>query len=102
MTINNWENYDPSWLVEAAKIYAVEYPWLIDALEKCIKAKKRNNLYTYFVDASKPNEPGSEWQFQENIILENTPEGEIAIDIIKNNRVGGIEFLTRIMNENNT
>lgn len=93
------EEYDPTWLIEAAENYKDKYPWLINSLKSCTKATKESNLYTYFVDKSNPNKLHSEWQFQECIILENTSEGEIVIDIIKTNRVGGIEFLTRVMNE---
>jgi hypothetical protein len=102
MIFKRWENYDPSWLINAAESCKEEYPWLIEALKKCTKAKNRNNYYTYFVDESNPNKPGSEWQFQESITIEDTPEGEIVIDIIKTNRVGGIEFLTRVIDDAST
>ena len=93
-----WTEYDPSWLIKASEYRFNEYPWLKDALAKCTRAKERSNWYTYFVNSEKPNKPKSEWQFQESITIEDTPEGDVVIDIIKTNRVGGIEFLTRVIN----
>jgi len=92
-----WKPYDPSWLICEAEKYKDEYPWLVEALDACTKAKERNEWYTYFIDESNPNKPGSEWQFQESITLEDTPEGDIVVDIVKTNRVGGIEFLSRVI-----
>lgn len=93
-----WKEYDPSWLIEASRYRFDEYPWLEEALQKCIKAKERNNWYTYFVNNKNPNKPKSEWQIQQSITIEDTPEGDVIIDIVKHNRVGGIEFLTRVIN----
>ena len=49
----------------------------------------------YFVDPRRPNQPGSDWQFEENIILEHPTEGDLVLDILKGHRVGGVEFLGR-------
>ena len=92
-----WKKYDPSWLVEAAKYRFEEYPWLKSALLECTEAKEESDWYTYFVNGARPNKPNSEWQFQESITVEDSPEGEIIIDVIRNNRIGGIEYLGRIL-----
>ena len=94
-----WKKYDPKWLIKASEYRFDEYPWLRDALLQCTKAKERSEWYTYFIDDKNPNTPGSNWQFQESITIEDTPEGDIVIDIVKNNRVGGIEYLTRVIND---
>jgi hypothetical protein len=39
---------------------------------------------------------GSEWQFDHNVILTDETEGTLVLDILKGNRVGGIEFLKRL------
>lgn len=93
-----WKEYNPKWLIDASRYRFEEYPWLEEALRKCVKAEERSNCYTYFVSGGNPNKPKSEWQFQESITIEDTPEGDIVIDIVKHNRVGGVEFLTRVIN----
>jgi len=92
-----WKRYDPSWLVKASDDYFEEYPWLKGALEKCVKCKHKSDLYIYFTDAKNPNKNGSAWQFQESITIVGTPQGDIVIDVIRNNQIGGIEFLTKVL-----
>lgn len=87
-----WETYDPSWLVALARAQAPGEEWLAQSLRACTRAAKRNERYLYFVDPSNPNAPGAQWQFKETFILER-PEGEVAIDILKDGCVGGVEFL---------
>jgi predicted double-glycine peptidase len=50
----------------------------------------------YFIDPSHPNKPGSLWQFERNILLNSSTEGLVALDILKNRQVGGIEFYNRL------
>jgi hypothetical protein len=45
------------------------------------------------VSPENANKPGAEWQFERSIVLEDPKEGELVLDILKGNRVGGIEFL---------
>ena len=97
MFLKKWKEYDPSWLVEASKYRLDEYPWLTDALVQCTKAKEESEFYTYFINRLRPNKKGSEWQFQESITIEDTPEGDVVIDIVKTNRIGGIEFLSKVI-----
>lgn len=91
------KKYDPTWLIKSVERVQDNYPWLLDALKECTEATEENH-YTYFLKKpTQPNVSNSEWQFQESITLENTPEGEIVLDIIKNNRIAGIEFLSKLM-----
>ncbi len=69
---------------------------LIEELEKSEKKKWIRQPYIYFVSAERPNQPGSEWQFEENIVLEHESEGTIVLDILKGGRIGGIEFVSQI------
>lgn len=89
-------NYDPKWLIEAAQQSIDQHPWLPAALAKCNKIIDQRDAYIYFVSSENPNQAGSEWQFQENIILRNTENGDVVLDILKDNRVGGVEFLNKI------
>jgi len=71
---------------------------LIEELEKLEKKKWIRQPYIHFVSAERPNQPGSEWQFDENIVLEDETEGTIVLDILKGGRIGGIEFVSQIRN----
>jgi hypothetical protein len=88
--------YDPSWLVLLANEQLPELDWLPEALNVCRHIHAETSAYIYFVDPTNPNEPGSDWSFQENLILEDPQEGTLVLDILTNHRVGGIEFLSRL------
>ncbi len=66
---------------------------LIDQLRKSNKQKWIRQPYVQFVSVERPNQLGSEWQFEENIVLEDEKEGTIILDILKDGRIGGIEFV---------
>jgi uncharacterized protein YuzE len=74
-------------------------PERLDLIEQLKKSDKKNWIrqpYVRFVSSQKPNQPGSEWQFDENIVLEDEVEGAIVLDILKDGRIGGIEFVSQI------
>ena len=52
--------------------------------------------YIRFVSGERPNLPDSEWQIEESIVLEHDTEGTIVLDILKDGRIGGIEFVSQI------
>ena len=91
-----WKSYDPTWLVELARESLPEEPWLAEALARCTHAAQERRAYIYFADPSHPDEPGSEWQFHENIVLEHPKEGDLVVDVLRGQRIGGVEFLQRI------
>ena len=92
----DWEPYDPAWLVNLACNQIPDEPWLAAALEDCRIAWRQSPAYTCFVDPTNPNEPGSKWQFETNITLEDPSEGTLVLDILKNKRIGGYETLSKI------
>lgn len=94
-----WKKYDPDWLVTLAREQQPEHQWLADSLLRCRRAKKESDYYLYFVDGSAPNRKGSAWQFSHNITLEHPLHGEIVVDILKGNKVGGIEFLGLLLDD---
>lgn len=69
---------------------------LIEELEKLERKKWIRQPYVRFISAERPNQVDSEWQFDENIVLEHETEGTIVLDILKNGRIGGIEFVSQI------
>lgn len=88
-----WETYNPQWIVDIAKEQIPDKPEIILALSKCIKAKIESRAYIYFVNGDNSNEPNSEWQFEENIMLEDKKNGTIILDVLKGKKIGGVEFL---------
>lgn len=92
----NWEPYDPTWLVDLAQASCPDEPWLVAALQQCTRAARESRAYLHFVDPSNPNAPDSQWQFVGNVLLEHPTEGDIVLDILTNQRVGGVEFLKRL------
>ena len=96
-SVSLWEDYDPRWLVEAAKLQRPDLPWLAIAFGSCNRVLRRrhgDDECLYFVDPSRPNEPGSEWQFADNVVIHAEEMAEcIVVDILTENRVGGIELL---------
>ncbi len=69
---------------------------LIHSIENIENSIKKTRAYLYFVDNKNPNQPNSEWQFSENIILESTLYGTLIVDVLTKNRIGGVEFYNRL------
>jgi len=91
-----WEAYDPAWLVALVREQCPDEPWLADAAATCTRCQVESRAYIYFVDGASPNQPRSPWQFERNIVLSSPSEGEIVLDILTDQRIGGVEFVRRI------
>ena len=89
-----WRPYDPTWLIELAKVQKAHKPWLQRALAECTTAQARTCCAPrvcgyYFVDATHANSSGSAWQFETNLVLEDITDGRFVIlDILQGRRVG--------------
>jgi len=84
------------WLIGLIKEQEPDRKDLIEDLKTQQRRKWIRQAYISFVSADRPNQPGSEWQFDENIVLEHVPEGTIVVDVLKDGRIGGVEFLKYI------
>jgi hypothetical protein len=91
--IMKWDEYNPEWLAKLAEEQVPEETWLPSALRQCTRYSIGSKAYYHFVSPENANKPGAEWQFERSIVLEDPKEGELVLDILKGNRVGGIEFL---------
>lgn len=91
-----WVTYDPGWLVELATEQHPDKTWLREALTRCTRCQPESRAYIHFVDPSRPNKPGSEWQFDTNLHLHSPSEGWIILDILDGHRVGGVEFVDKL------
>ena len=62
-------------------------------------ARQESAAYIHFVNRADPDEPGSEWQEQTDIVLKHPTEGELVLDILEGNRVGGVEFVAKLSDD---
>jgi hypothetical protein len=90
------EGFEPRMLIDTVVAQAPEFPWLPEALRKCTAGQWESRAYVWYVPRCSPNQPGSEWQFEANVVLSHDSIGMVVIDILKGNRLGGIEFVDKI------
>lgn len=64
---------------------------VITGLQNSIDGHWRSKAYFQFVDSTNANQPGAEWQHDDCIVLD---EADIVIDLLKDGRIGGKEFLS--------
>jgi hypothetical protein len=95
--LGRWQAYDPEWLVHLAQEQHPDEAWLPEALRACTRAQSESSYYIYFVPSHRPNQPGSAWQFERNLTLESEEHGDVVLDILKGNKVGGIEFVSKLI-----
>ena len=88
--------FDIEWIIDLIKEQEPDRTDLIEQLKKSDRKKWIRQPYIHFVSGARPYQPGSEWQFEENIVLEHGSEGTIVLDILKDGRIGGIEFVNQI------
>lgn len=70
---------------------------IVSALINCKSGQwTSNGYYSFVIPDNKPNQPVSNWQHQESIVIEQPEKGDIVIDLLKDGRVGGIEFIDLI------
>ncbi|UQV45035.1 hypothetical protein KIV45_25455 [Janthinobacterium lividum] len=88
--------FHPRMLNDAVKMQAAEFEWLPAALENCSDGQWESTAYVRYVSRARPNEQGSLWQFESNILIEHEIFGTVVLDILKGYRLGGIEFLDQL------
>jgi hypothetical protein len=92
------EGFDPRTLIESVRAQAPEFPWLPEALSQCGAGFWESRAYVRYVDSRNANQAGAEWQFKANVVLSHEALGMVVLDILKDNRLGGIEFVDKIPN----
>ena len=68
---------------------------IVKSLKRCSGGKWTSNGY-YKFSTPKNGNKGPEWEFRENIVLEHEFLGLIVLDLLKNGRIAGIEFINLI------
>jgi hypothetical protein len=90
------EGFDPRTLIEAVRAQAPEFPWLPEVLDQCGVGLWESRAYVRYVDSRNANQAGADWQFETNVVLSHEVLGTVVLDILKDNRLGGIEFVDKI------
>lgn len=83
-------------IIELVKQQEPDRQDIIEAIQNASGGQWTSNGYYRFVDSKNANQPGAVWQFDENIALEQENRGDIILDILKDGRIGGIEFIDLI------
>jgi hypothetical protein len=97
--MTDWQPYDPTWLVELAKAQLPEETWLPAALAACTSASQESPAYIHFVNPADPDAPGSEWEVQTDLTLRHPTEGDLVLDVLDGNKIGGVEFLAKLASD---
>ena len=64
---------------------------IIAGLQNAAGGSWKGKAYFQFVDSTNANKEGAEWQHDECFVLD---EEDIVIDLLKDGRIGGIEFIS--------
>ena len=88
--------FNLDWIIDLVKVQEPDRTDIIEALADCKNGKWESQAYVYYINPKNANQPGADWQFQENIVLEHEKEGTIVIDFLKDGKVGEIEFVKYI------
>lgn len=92
------EEIDLEYIIKLVSEQEPESLDVINALKKCEKGKWDGSAYYRFVNSSNANNPGAVWQHDYCIVLEQENNADIVLDILKDGRIGGIEFIGLIEN----
>jgi len=91
-----WREFDSQRLVELAVEQYPEEGWLQESLALCSQvADDGTGTYFFFTPREAASDGNSEWEFQKNISLRDPEFGELILDVLQNNRIGGIDFIEK-------
>jgi hypothetical protein len=100
MLIDTTEPYDPTWLVKLAKEQFPEIPQLAEDLVMCTKIIKpvmnfdpNRSYYIYFREENPELRGG-------NIIIDVDGKHTVVLDVFKDYKIIGVEYLTNICLKN--
>lgn len=83
-------------IIELLKQQEPERTAIIKHLENQAPCKWLKRAYIPINSSERANQPLSECQIEESIVLEHEEEGDIVLDILKDGRVVGIELISYI------
>ncbi len=91
-----WKKFDSKRLVKLAEEQFPEESWLAESLAFCTEvADDGTGTYFYFTPRDAASNGKTEWEFQKNLSLRDPEFGELILDVLQNNRIGGIDFIEK-------
>jgi hypothetical protein len=87
-----WEPFDPTRLMALAKAQRPDEPWLAQALSRCTVCLREGRAYLHFVDPDAAVSSRDDLDFDRNIVLVDSEDGDVVLDVLTGHRVGGAEF----------
>ena len=81
-------------IIELVKQQVPERADVVKSLKKCSEGEWTSSGYFQFSLSKKGK--SADWKFNENLLLEHEFLGFIVLDILKNGRIAGIEFINLI------
>src|SRR5687768_12167991 len=89
-----WKPYDPAWPVRLARLRMPCDVSLPHGLARRALARRKSDRYFHFVGEGHPDPASRDWDFVWTEVLENAgfgpAKGDVAVDVLEGNRVGGI------------
>ncbi len=83
-------------IIEMLKEQEPQYTNLFKHLEDQAPCKWLKLAYIPIISSDRANQPGSHWQFEGSVVLECEENVDIILDILKGDRLGGIEMTSHI------
>lgn len=80
-------------LIELVSEQEPDRPDLVKQLKQCVIRKWIRQPYVQFVSDENADGP---WSIGESIVIKHPSEGTIVVDVLKDGRIGGIEFVNQI------
>lgn len=87
------EIIDINYIIELIERQKPERLDVIEALRNASNGKWASAGYYQFVDSKNANQPGADWQIDESFALAQENDANIVLDLLKDGRIGGVEFL---------
>jgi len=76
-----------------ARAQRPDEPWLAEALSRCTICLREGRAYLHFIDLDAARTSRDDLDFDQNIVLVDSEDGDVVLDVLTGHRVGGAEFL---------
>ncbi len=83
-------DFDPAPLAALAAVQWAQWPALAEALLGCTRQWERDHCYAYLLDPD-----AHDWRYKANVVVHCPVHGRIAIDVLEDGSIGGLDYLDR-------
>jgi hypothetical protein len=89
--INNNKDLNVQAIIDLVRVEHPDRQDVITGLQNSPVGHWQSKAYYQFVDSTNANQVGAEWQHKDCLVI---VEVDIVIDLLKDGRIGGIEFIS--------